>query len=133
MPKRTMYRIIALTGILVLAVVLFFIGKGHTLLLDNQDITINGSSYKATHAINVMINDQKTVLVKAGKRKKADDLVAGPWHRITIEILDDEKNVLNTVEKKFSVGLKDMLLLQLPALVENDPLWIQPFEPPKRR
>ncbi len=133
MSTRTKYRIIALIGIFILAIVLFIIGKGHTLLLDNQDVTIDGKTYEATHAIRVVINDQKAILVKAGKRKKAKVPVAGPWHRITVEILDEDKNVLQTLEKKITLGLDDMLLLHLPALISDASQWIQPFTPPKRR
>lgn len=118
---------------LVFAVFLFWIGKGHTLLLDNQNIKIAGQAYKATHRLNVSINNQEPIDLKKGLRKAAKDMVAGPWHTITVEVIDKDKSVLKTVKKTFTVGMDEMFLLSLPALLADESAWIQPFEPPKRQ
>ncbi|GAK60964.1 hypothetical protein U27_00862 [Candidatus Vecturithrix granuli] len=132
MTRRTWYRLIALAFVVVLAVFLFWIGKGHTLLLDNKEIKRDGQKLKAERLVQVIINDQEPVEVKSGIRKAAKDVVAGPWHSIKIEVLDRQKNVVKTVEKKFSLGLNDMFVLSIPALLAENADWIEPFEPPKR-
>lgn len=132
MTRRTWYRLIALAFVVVLAVFLFWIGKGHALLLDNKEIKRDGQKLKAERLVQITINDQEPVEVKSGIRKAAKDVVAGPWHSIKIEVLDRQKNVVKTVEKKFSLGLSDMFVLSIPALLAENADWIEPFEPPKR-
>ena len=133
MGKRNLYRTIAVVIILLFACFLFWIGKGHSLLFDNKDMTANGKSYKAAGTMRVTVDEQKPVLVKSGKRARLKDPVKGPWHSIKVEILDNDRNVVDTIEKKFSLSLSDMFLLNLPAFQAEDSNWIQKFEPPKRR
>lgn len=128
MTKRTIYRSIALALIIILAGVLFWIGKGHTLLLDNKDLTINGKTYPALSSVKVTVNQQESVQVRAGTRKMPKNMVAGPWHRITVDVLENDQ-VVRTIEKKFSLPLADMFVLNIPALVADDPNWIQIFTP----
>ena len=132
MTRRTQYRLIALALVIVLAGFLFWIGKGHTLLLDNKEVKREGQKYKPERLVQVIINDQEPVEVKSGMRKAAKDVVAGPWHSIKIEVLDRQKNVVKTVEKKFSLSLDDMFVLSIPALLAEDANWIETFEPPRR-
>ena len=132
MTRRTLYRLIALAVVVVLAVLLFWIGKGHTLLLDNKEVKRDGQKYKAERLVQIIINDQEPVEVKSGMRKAAKDVVAGPWHSIKIEVLDRQKNVVKTVEKKFSLSLDDMFVLSIPVLLAEDANWIETFVPPKR-
>ena len=126
-----MYRIVALFVVLILAVLLFVFGKGHTLLLDNKNIKIDDKSYKATHSLMVSVNGGEAISVKKGLRKGIPDMVAGPWHSIKVEVVD-KNTVIKTVEKKFSLSLNNMFVLSLPALSEDEPNWIHVFEPPKR-
>ena len=126
-----MYRVVALIVVLILAVLLFVFGKGHTLLLDNKNIKIDEKSYKATYSLMVSVNGEEAISVKKGLRKGMTDMVAGPWHSIKIDVLD-KKEIIKTVEKKFSLSLDNMFVLSLPALLEDSPNWIQVFEPPTR-
>ena len=126
MKKRTLYRVLALGCIVLLSIFLFWIGKGHTLLLDNKDVTIDGKSYAALNSLRVTINKQEPVALRSGMRKLPKNMVAGPWHTIKVEVLDN-KEVIKIVEKKFSLPLKDMFILNIPALLEDEPLWVQEF------
>lgn len=126
MTKRIVYRSIAIGLVLILAVVLFWIGKGHSFLFDNKEITLNGKTYPALDLMQVTIDKQKPIQVRSGTRKQTQNPVAGPWHTITVEVIENKAVVL-TVAKKFSVNLSDMFVVNLPALLEDDPQWIQEF------
>ena len=127
MTKRHFYQISAIIIVILIAGLLFWFGKGHTLILDNQNITVDGKAYEATAAMNVTLDGQPSVALRAGFRKKAAEQVAGPWHVIKIEILDQDKKVTTTLAKKFAVGLGDVFLVSLPALSGDSPNWLQAF------
>lgn len=131
MAKRTIYRSIAIGLVIILAVILFWIGKGHSFLLDNKDITLNGKTYPASDLIQVTIDKQKPIQVRSGTRKQTPSPVAGPWHTIMVEVIEN-KVVVRTVTKKFSVNLADMFVVNLPAFLEDDPQWMQEFVPETR-
>ncbi len=133
MSKRTLYRIAALLVVFIVAVGLFWIGRGHSFLLDNQKLTINGTTYQPVNAtLNVTINNtQPPVAVKYGQRKKLGDAVPGPWHTIKIEVVGKNKIVEKTLEKRFSVPLDEMFLVSLPALLADDPNWLRVFRAPR--
>ena len=133
MSKRTIYRIAALFVVFIIAIGLFWIGRGHSFLVDNQKLTINSKTYQPVNAtLNVTINDaQPPVAVKYGQRKKMGDAVAGPWHTITVEVVGKNKAVEKTIEKRFSVPLDEMFLVSLPALLADDPNWLQVFRAPR--
>ncbi|PID56539.1 hypothetical protein CSB45_10960 [candidate division KSB3 bacterium] len=118
----------------VIACGLYWLGKGHTILLENKDVTINGTAYAAVdHILQVSVDGKKAIRVKSGSRKKLKGNVSGPWHSIKVESLDDNKQVVKTVEKKFSTSLDDMFLLSLPALLADDDNWAQVFTMPAKK
>ncbi|GAK52057.1 hypothetical protein U14_03304 [Candidatus Moduliflexus flocculans] len=132
MSKRTLYRIAALLVVFIVAVGLFWIGRGHSFLVDNQKLTIHGTTFQPVNAtLNVSVNGQPLVAVKYGQRKKLGDAVAGPWHTITVEVVGKNKAVEKTIEKRFSVPLDEMFLVSLPALLADDPNWLQVFRAPR--
>jgi hypothetical protein len=59
MKRRTWYRLIALVLVIVLSVFLFWIGKGHTLLLDNKEVKRDGQKLKPERLVQVIINDRE--------------------------------------------------------------------------
>jgi hypothetical protein len=131
MTKRTLYRGSAIGLVIILAVILFWIGKGHNFLFDNKEITLNGKTYPALELIQVAIDGQDAIQVRSGMRKQIKSPVAGPWHTITVEVIEN-KAVTRMVTKKFSVNLAEMFVVNLPVLLEDDPQWIQEFVPEKQ-
>lgn len=129
MGKRTIYRLLAIIAIIVIACCLYWQGKGHTILLDNKEISLNGTSYKAAGHVNVSVDGKKEILVKSGSRKKLKGAVSGPWHSITVEVLGEGNAVTKTIERNFSLSLDDIFLLSLPGLLAEDANWVQVFQP----
>jgi hypothetical protein len=47
--RQLIFRIAALAIILVIAAVMFVVGRGHTIYFDNKTLEYNGLEYKAYH------------------------------------------------------------------------------------
>lgn len=129
MTKRNMYQIGLVVVLILIAALLFRIGKGHTLLIDNNAMTINGKAYAAVEAVRVTVDGQpKPITVKSGERDQT--IVKGASHSVKAELLDANGTVTATVEKKFKLAtLADAFILSTPAILADDPGAIQEFQP----
>lgn len=130
LSRRHLFQLVAVILILVLAVVMFVIGRQHTILLDNKTIEHDGKSYPAFSIVEVKINKEDSIELAARDRDKAD--VMGQRHKITVTYTDkyfEEHEVV----KKFKVPIGyDMVLVSIPALVADleQSIWLQQFIPP---
>lgn len=130
LSRRHLFQLVAVILILVLAVVMFVIGRQHTILLDNKTIEHDGKSYPAFSIVEVKINKEDSIELAARDRDKAD--VMGQRHKITVTYTDkffEEHEVV----KKFKVPIGyDMVLISIPALVADlgQSIWLQQFIPP---
>lgn len=109
---------------------MYYIGKQHTLLLDNKTVEINGVTYQAFSIVEVSVNRQDFLELAARDRDKA--LAMGQRHKVTVRYADSNFEE-HTVVKKFTLPHSwDMVLISLPALVggasESD--WLELFVPP---
>ena len=115
-------------GLIVLSAYLFYIGKGHTLLIDTNAVTINGQEFKSAETIEVSIDGKEPESM--GRAERVMVSVGGPQHTISIEVIsgDDRK-----VEKKFTVPtFMDTAVISIPALLGDAPAehWVTPFTAP---
>lgn len=129
MTKRSLIqRSAVLLGLVGLSVFLFYIGKGHTLLLDTNAITVNGQELSSADNIEVSIDGQEAKSM--GRAERSMVSVGGPRHTIRIEVIDGDGR---KVEQTFSVPtFMDMAIVSIPAILENAPreLWVTKFVPP---
>jgi hypothetical protein len=122
--KRLIVQLILILALVGISAVLFVIGKGHQLLIDNKRATIDGVRVEAYEWVNVYVNGaKKPIEIEEEDRQLAK--IAGPWHHIRIEILEDGK-VAKTLEKRFTVGLQNSFLLSLQKMVEGKEDWLTP-------
>jgi hypothetical protein len=97
---------VAYAGLMAL---MFALGKGHTLLLDNQDA--EDGSVKAQDSLTVSVDGQDPIDLAAGDRDQAK--IQGQGHRVEITLKDGTK-----VQKRITVPVnEDLLLLSLPKLL----------------
>jgi hypothetical protein len=121
--KRWLIRFALVVAIILLSVFLFIIGKQHTLLIDNKTITIGETEYTQYDIVNVYVDDGEKLETKKRKRKKAE--VVGPNHKIVVEVLDNDKNVIQTEEYTFSLKTGDAkMIINIPALLGGAAEWI---------
>lgn len=122
MNRRNGVRLVLLIFVAVISVFLYRQGKGFDLLLDNKTVTIGEKTYHALSLVRVSINDSEPLELM--KRDRDVISVVGYTHRIKVEILDMDEDVVKTVEKEFRLDRAAGDLLSLPALVAGEPDWI---------
>jgi hypothetical protein len=126
-PKITTRRLFVRIGLVVvyvlLVAVVFVLGKGHTLLIDNKDLS-DGSA-TAIDGILVSVDGREALELYAGDRDMVQ--LKGQRHRIDVELITGEKKIDG---KRFSLPLDtDMLILSVPKLVAGQGSYIETFVP----
>lgn len=128
-------RILVTAGVviffLLLALTMFFVGKSHTLLLNNTDVEVNGKLYKAFDIEEIII-DEDNVIEGSYPGIIDEILVVGQSHHIKISYYDEDDD-LNQVEVSFNVPVSErMMNVSLPVLAAHsteESLWLTHFEP----
>ncbi|ADY14615.1 DUF6672 family protein [Sphaerochaeta globosa] len=130
--RKTWIRLACIVLILVFSVFLFFIGRMHTVLVDNKTVTVNGTEVKALQLVEVQLNKLDGLELAARDRDKFE--VTGQTHKVTV-IYTDSNWEEHTITRKFTVPLmQDMVMVLVPALVANadadQSVWLQNYAPP---
>lgn len=102
-----------------LLALVFVLGKGHTILLDNK----NARDARAIDGLLISVNGGEELELYPGDRDKA--VVMGQRHRVVVETMDGRK-VERTI--RLPIG-QEMLLLSIPMLVAGQEPMLTPFEP----
>jgi len=128
--RSLIQRSAVLLSLVVLSAILFYIGKGHTLLIDTNALTINGQEFKSAETINVSIDGKEPESM--GRAERIMVSVGGPRHTIVVEEVSggDKK-----VEKRFTVPtFMDTAVISVPAILRDAPseYWVTPFVAPPR-
>ena len=129
MTKRSLIqRSGVLLGLVALSAFLFYIGKGHTLLLDTNAITVNGQELSSADNIEVSVDGQEPKSM--GRAERSMVTVGGPRHTLQIEVVDGDGR---KVVQKISVPtFMDMAIVSIPAILNDAPraMWVTRFVPP---
>jgi hypothetical protein len=115
-------------GLIALSAFLFYIGKGHTLLIDTNAVTINGQEFKSAETISVSVDGKEPESM--GRAERIMLTVAGPRHRVLIEV---ESGDAKKVEKSFRISTwLDTAVVSVPAILGDAPSehWVTKFVPP---
>ena len=126
--RSLLYKIGALLILVAICVVMFIIGRGHTVYLDNKTMEYEGQEYKAFHRCTVYVNGEKLSKLSAKDRGMATTM--GQSFTMTLEITADKKS--DPVTKEFTIKLPyslDGIVVNLPGLVEGLPeeAWMSEF------
>ena len=132
MGRTLLIRLSAILVILILSVVLFFIGKSHTVLVDNKTVTVEGREIAPLKLVEVSVSKQGALELTPRDRDKFE--VTGQKHRVTVTYTDDAWNE-RTITRSFTVPLmQDMVMVLVPALVAHpegeQALWLENYEAP---
>ncbi|MCB5253448.1 MAG: hypothetical protein LHW51_10795 [Candidatus Cloacimonetes bacterium] len=125
-------RLIAIVVVLLFAMVLFFIGKQHTVLLDNKTITVNGEEIKALKMVEVQVNKLESLEFVPRDRDKVE--VTRQKHTITISYTDENWEEIS-ITRKFTLPLmEEMVIISIPTLAANpdapQSVWLEKYELP---
>ncbi len=118
--KRLVIRIAALLVILVIAALMFVIGRGHTVYFDNKAMDYNGNTYEGPYSVEVLVNGEKCAKLKDGERGMAETM----GQNFSMELMIKEEK--ESDPKKIRVGLPlpynmDGIIINLPALLNGLP------------
>ena len=82
--RSAIQRSCVILGLIGLSAFLFYIGKGHTLLLDTNAVTLDGKELRSAETVEVSIDGKEPESM--GRAERVMVTVAGPRHRISIEV-----------------------------------------------
>lgn len=124
--RRIWVRLLALILVLVLAIIMFHVGKQHTILMDNK----TAGDFKALDTVVVQID--KLGEMELLKRDRDQYVVTGQKHKLVVKYTDSNWTD-QVIEKTLHLPLNDsMLLLSIPTLVNNPEApqseWLTHFE-----
>lgn len=86
--RQFLFRTCAIILILILAVVMFIVGRGHTIYFDNVSDSYDGKDYKAYYKVNVIKDDEKVASLADDERGMAE--LMGQTLTVTLEITDEK-------------------------------------------
>ncbi len=118
--KRLVVRLVAILAIIALAVVMFIIGRGHTVYFDNKEIEYNGKTYGTKYSVEVLVNGEKVAKLKDGDRGMANTM----GQNFSMELLVKEEKGGNAQKMKVGLPLPynmDGIIINLPALMAGLP------------
>lgn len=129
--QRTfLIRVAAILIIILFGVFLFFIGRQHTVLLDNNTITRDGIELPALKLVEVKVGKKGPSLEMTPRIRDKTDVV-GQKHKVKVIYTDDMWNE-HVYELAFKIPLmQNMVLISLPALLDNPDdvsYWLENFE-----
>ena len=126
--RKWIFRGCTLLVILLIAALMFIIGRGHTVYIDNKTLEYNGESYSALQKVEVWVNGER--LSKLSKRDRTMTTTIGN---------NFEMKLINTVNKgdeptEVTVKLSlpyawDGILVNIPGYLANLPqeAWMSEF------
>ena len=126
--KGWIIKSVLILAIIVLAVFLYVIGKEHIVFVENNTFTIDGKIFEPYDLVRVTLDGGDPVELKKPRGRslgRAKVSTTGLNHKVLVEILDDDDNVIETKETKFKVKNNvEELLLNIPALMNDAEGWV---------
>lgn len=128
--RRHLFQLGFTALIVIIGIVMFIIGRQHTMLLDNKTIEVEGTVYQALPIVNVAVDKNEPIELAARDRDKVE--VMGQRHTITVTYTDQffEEHQL-TVPCTIPID-QNMVLINIPALVggAESSVWLQMYTAP---
>lgn len=123
MTKQIIIRIIFISLLLILGVFLYISGKEHTIFIDNKDVTLNDSTYKANSDYKVWIDNKELKVIKKGERGLIK--VTGMNHKIIVEKIVDKALTGEKHETGFRFKMNEkIIIINIPAMINNADEWL---------
>lgn len=109
-------RIAIILFIIVLAIVLFLIGKQHQFLLDNNTKEANGTTYSALSIVEAQID--KNDILEIPRRTRLSTYATGQIHTLTVTYSKNGEEI--TKSERFRIPVREnIILISIPAFVND--------------
>ena len=118
--RRNLIRAGAIVLLLLIAGAMFFIGRGHTVYMDNKSMEYEGQTYATPYKITVFVNGEQVAKLYDNERGKS--ICIGPKFTMELEITQTKGGSEETRTISLRLPQKlDGIILNLPALLAGLP------------
>lgn len=119
--KRTiLFRVGAILLLLIIAGIMMFIGRGHTVYVDNKSLDYNGQTYSTPYKVVVFVDGEQVAKLRDKERGMATCI--GQKFNMTLEITQEKGGSEETIN--VTLGLPyhwDGIAINLPAYLAGLP------------
>ena len=128
--RKWFFRACTLAFLLIVAAVMFIIGRGHTVYIDNKTLEYNGQTAEAFQKVEVYVGEER--LSKLAKRERTMSDVIGQSFSMRLIITKNKGD--DPVEETVSISLPynwDGIVVNVPAYLAGMPqeAWMTEFVP----
>ena len=126
--KKLIVRLVALLIVIAVAALMFVIGRGHTIYIDNKTLEYEGETYSAFYKAEVFVNGEK--LAKLMKKERGSTTCMGQHFTMTVDVTEKkgEDPVQYTIDLTLPYSL-DGIVINIPGYLANLPqdAWLTEF------
>lgn len=118
--KIWIIRICTLVVLLAIAFVMFIVGRGHTIYIDNKTTEYNGETYNAMQKVVVKVGGE--TVAKLAKRERGMSTCIGQTFKMTLEVTEKKGDdpVIHDITLSIPYDL-DGIVINVPAYLAGLP------------
>ena len=114
--RRTALRAALCVALVAFGVWLAFVGKRHTVVFDNQELSRQGAVFPAVKGARVTVGG---TVVEVDAEDRGATEVVGMNHRIVFEIRDEKGSVVRKIDVPLRLRFEKTVILSLPLLAKG--------------
>ena len=127
--KRTLVlRIAAVLVLVIIAIIMAIIGRGHTVYIDNKTLEYNGQTYETPYKVVVKVDGEQ--VAKLYKKERGSSICIGQTFTMDLEITQEKggDETTQTVTIKLPYNM-DGIIVNLPGYLAGLPeeAWMSEF------
>ena len=125
-----LYRSGAVLVLLVIAAVMFVVGRGHTVFFDNKTLEYNGQSYPSVY--RMVVKSKGEEMAKLNKRERGMTTWMGQNFQMEVDVILEKNGEATTHPIKLKLPYsQDGIVINLPAMLAGLPreVWLSEFIP----
>ena len=106
--------------LVLLAVLMLRIGRGHTIYLDNKTLEYNGQTYKAPYKVTIYVGDEQ--LTKLYDKERGSTTCLGQTFTVTLEVMETKNGSEEMQTYKIPVPKNmDGVIINIPGYLAGLP------------
>ena len=118
--SKILFRAGALLLILLIAVAMFVVGRGHTVYLDNKTVEYNGQSYNAFSSVEIVKGGKRVTTLNKTERGAVTNI--GQNFKITLRVTEEKGGIAETKDISLKLPYSiDGVIINLPAYLSGLP------------
>lgn len=131
--RRIVICSLAILLLIAIGACMMWIGRGHTLYIDNKNLDANGTTFEQFHKVEVTVNGEK--VAKLSKKERGMTTFMGQKISFSLDIIEkkedkDKDPVHYEITLTVPYGM-DGIVMNLPAYLAGEPaeVWMSEFVP----